>query len=136
MMTKSTVVAAIVFSLTIGAGAAFGAKSAACRRSGDAAAGQEGDLKACSDQANARICTARSARSSERSASAKAARCSSGSLGRELCEIEALDGVRDHRIRHALFADEGGQRPRVDAGKPDDAAGLQPLIEMARGAVV
>ena len=29
-----------------------------------------------------------------------------------------------------------GQRAGVDAGKPDDAAALEPLIEIARGAVV
>ena len=44
--------------------------------------------------------------------------------------------VDDHRVRHALLADEAGQRARVDAGDADDAARLQPGVEVARGAVV
>ena len=44
--------------------------------------------------------------------------------------------VRDHRVRHALLADERGERAGVDAGKPDDAAALEPLVEMARGAII
>ena len=42
----------------------------------------------------------------------------------------------DHRVGHALLADEGGQRAGVDAGEPDDAAAFQPLVEMPRGAVI
>ena len=48
----------------------------------------------------------------------------------------AVLGVRDHGVGHALAADQRGQRAGVDAGKADDAARLQPLVEMARGAVV
>ena len=43
----------------------------------------------------------------------------------------AIDGVG-----HALLADERGQRARVDAGDADDAARLQPLVEVPGGAVV
>ena len=42
----------------------------------------------------------------------------------------------DHRIRHALGADQRGQRAGIDAGEADDAAGAQPLVEMFCGAVV
>ena len=38
--------------------------------------------------------------------------------------------MRNHRIRHALGADQRGQRPGVDAGQADDAARLQPLVEV------
>ena len=44
--------------------------------------------------------------------------------------------VRDHRVRHALDADEARERAGVDAGEPDDAARLQPLVEVAGRAVV
>ena len=44
--------------------------------------------------------------------------------------------VRDHGIGHALLSNECSQGAGVDAGEPDDAAALEPLIEMARGAVV
>ena len=44
--------------------------------------------------------------------------------------------VGDHRVRHALLADERGERAGVDAGKSDDAAALEPRIEMPRGAVI
>ncbi len=44
--------------------------------------------------------------------------------------------MRDHRIRHALFANERGQRAGVEPGKPDDAAAFQPGVEIARGAIV
>ena len=44
--------------------------------------------------------------------------------------------MRDHGIRHALDADQRGQRARVDAGKPDDAARLQPVVEVPRRPVV
>ncbi len=42
----------------------------------------------------------------------------------------------DHGVRHAVLADPGGQRARVDAAEADDAARLQPLVEMLGGAVV
>jgi hypothetical protein len=42
----------------------------------------------------------------------------------------------DHRIRHALGADQRGESAGVDAGQADDAARLQPLVEMLGGAVV
>ena len=48
----------------------------------------------------------------------------------------AVSRVRDHGVGHAALADQRGQRAGIDAGKPDDAACLQPLIEMPRGAVV
>ena len=48
----------------------------------------------------------------------------------------AVLGVRDHRVGHALAADQRGQRPGIDAGEADDAARLQPVVEMAGGAVV
>ena len=55
----------------------------------------------------------------------------------ERVEVElARRLVRDHRVRHALDADEAGERAGVDAGEPDDAARLEPLVEMAGGAVV
>ena len=44
--------------------------------------------------------------------------------------------VRDHRVRHALDADAAGERAGIDAGETDDAPRFQPLIEVARGAVV
>ena len=48
----------------------------------------------------------------------------------------AVLGVRDHGIRHALAADQRRQRPGIDPRKADDAARLQPLIEMTRGAII
>jgi hypothetical protein len=48
----------------------------------------------------------------------------------------AVAGVGDDGIGHAFDADHRGQRAGVDAGQADDAARLQPLVEMARGAVV
>ena len=48
----------------------------------------------------------------------------------------AVLGVGDHGVRHALGADQRGQRAGVDAGEADDAAGAQPLVEMFGGAVV
>ena len=48
----------------------------------------------------------------------------------------AVGVVRDHGVGHALFADQHGQRAGVDAGEPDNAAGLQPVIEVAGGAIV
>ena len=58
-------------------------------------------------------------------------------LALERVDIEAAGRlVGDHRVRHALFADECGEGAGVDAGKPDDAAAFQPGIEVACGAVV
>ena len=52
-------------------------------------------------------------------------------------EVELAAGVvRDHGVGHALLADERGERAGVEAGQPDDAARLQPLVEMAGGAEV
>ena len=48
----------------------------------------------------------------------------------------AASGVRDHGVGHALGTDQRGQRAGVDPRKSDDAARLQPLVEMAGGAVV
>ena len=44
--------------------------------------------------------------------------------------------MRDHRVRHALFANERGQRAGIEPGEPDDAAAFQPGVEIARGAIV
>ena len=49
---------------------------------------------------------------------------------------DALGIMGDHRVRHAVLADPGGQRARVDAAEADDAARLQPGVEMLGGAVV
>ena len=42
----------------------------------------------------------------------------------------------DHAIGHALVADQSGEGAGVDAGEADDAARLQPFVEMAARAVV
>ena len=42
----------------------------------------------------------------------------------------------DHGVGHALVAHQRGERARVDAGKADDAAALQPLLEMQLGAII
>src|SRR5579862_799157 len=58
-------------------------------------------------------------------------------LALERFDIEAAGRlVGNDRVRHAFFANEGGERAGVDAGKPDDAAALQPGIEMFCGAIV
>src|SRR6185437_15753584 len=58
-------------------------------------------------------------------------------LALERVEIETARGlVGDHRVGHAVLPDQRGQRAGVDAGEPDDAAALEPFVEMARGAVV
>ncbi len=44
--------------------------------------------------------------------------------------------MRDNGVRHSLVADARGQRTRVDAGDGDDAAALQPRVEVSRRAVV
>ena len=44
--------------------------------------------------------------------------------------------VGNDRVRHAFFANERCERAGVDAGEPDDAAVLQPGIEMFCGAIV
>src|SRR6516165_7882444 len=44
--------------------------------------------------------------------------------------------VGNDRVGHALLPDQRGQRAGVDAGKPDHAAALEPLIEMPRRTVV
>jgi psiF repeat len=55
MLTKSTVVAAIVFSLVIGGGTAFAQNPpAADQAAGGAAMDKKAISKACSDQANAK----------------------------------------------------------------------------------
>ena len=60
-----------------------------------------------------------------------------GGLGGQRRAIEhAVGGMGDDGVGHAVFADEGGQRPRVDAAEADDAAGLQPGIEVPRRPVV
>ncbi len=42
----------------------------------------------------------------------------------------------DDGIGHAFVADIGGERARIDAVEADDAAGLQPFVEMAGRAMV
>ena len=42
----------------------------------------------------------------------------------------------DDRVRHAVLANERGERARVEAIKADDAAALQPCIEIALGPVI
>ena len=52
-------------------------------------------------------------------------------------KIEFATGlVRDHRVRHAVDADQRGERAGIDAGQPDDAASFQPVVEMAGGTIV
>ena len=61
---------------------------------------------------------------------ARASRC-------ERVEVEMAGRVvGDHGVGHAFFADQRGERAGIDAGKPDDAAAFQPLVEMAGGAVI
>jgi len=58
-------------------------------------------------------------------------------LALEHVEVELARGlVRDHRIRHAVGADETGERARIDTGKRDHSARLEPLVEVAGRAVV
>jgi len=52
-------------------------------------------------------------------------------------EIEiAVRRMHDHRIRHALLADQRRERAGIDTGDGDDAAGLQPIVELLYRAVV
>ncbi len=52
-------------------------------------------------------------------------------------DIEAaVRRMREHRVGHALVADERGQRARVDAAHGDDAAPFQPGVEMHGRAMV
>ncbi len=44
--------------------------------------------------------------------------------------------MRDHRVRHALAADQCRERASVDAAETDDTAGFQPLVEMLGGPVI
>src|SRR5215471_19118229 len=44
--------------------------------------------------------------------------------------------VRNDGVWHSVDADQRGQRARVDAGEPNDAARLQPVTEMPRRAIV
>ncbi len=54
----------------------------------------------------------------------------------QLFDVEdAVRIVGDDAVRHAVFADPGGQRAGIDAAQADDAAGLQPLVEMLGGTV-
>ncbi len=48
----------------------------------------------------------------------------------------AVMRMRDHGVGHALAADQRGECAGVDAGDADDAACLQPGVEMLRGAIV
>jgi hypothetical protein len=44
--------------------------------------------------------------------------------------------MRDDGVGHALLADAGGERARIKAGDADDAARLEPAVEVIGGAVV
>ena len=58
-------------------------------------------------------------------------------LLREGIEVEfSVRPVRDHRVRHPLLANKRGQRAGIDAGESDNAARLQPLVEMAGRSVI
>ncbi len=55
----------------------------------------------------------------------------------QIVEVEdAIGGMRDDGVGHALFADQRGERAGVDARQGNDAALLQPLVETTGGAVV
>ena len=61
----------------------------------------------------------------------------SSKIALERFQIElAVWHMRDDCIRHALLADQCGQRARIDAGDGDDAAGFQPIVEFLRRAIV
>ena len=52
-------------------------------------------------------------------------------------EVElAVRRMRDHRVRHALLADQRGQRAGIDAGDGDDAARFEPGVEVLRRAII
>jgi hypothetical protein len=60
-----------------------------------------------------------------------------GGLCGQRLDVELAGRImRDDRVRGAVLADPGGQCAGVDARKPDDAAGLEPGVEMSGGAVV
>ena len=44
--------------------------------------------------------------------------------------------VRDHGVRHAVDPNAAGERAGVDAGDTDDAARLEPVVEVAGRAVI
>jgi hypothetical protein len=48
----------------------------------------------------------------------------------------AIWRMRDSRIRHAIFTDKSGKRSRVEPAKADDAAILEPCVEIALRPVV
>src|SRR4029079_14540083 len=59
-----------------------------------------------------------------------------GCLGLQLIDVDLAGRlVGDDAIGRALFANAGGQRTRVDAGDADDAALLQPTVEMLSRAI-
>src|SRR5207248_9097949 len=43
--------------------------------------------------------------------------------------------VRDHRIRHASGADQACQRAGIEAAQADDAARLEPFVQVPGGAI-
>src|SRR5439155_10250593 len=44
--------------------------------------------------------------------------------------------VRNHGIGHAGFPDEARERAGIESSKPDDAAALEPLVEVTGGAII
>ena len=60
-----------------------------------------------------------------------------GGLRLQFRHIELAPGmVRDDAVGHAILTDAGGECAGVDPRQADDAAGLQPLVEMLGGAIV
>ncbi len=58
-------------------------------------------------------------------------------LALERVEIEAAGRLMSNdRIGHAFLPNECGERARIDAGEPDHATALEPLIEMPRRPVI
>src|SRR4029079_19173093 len=44
--------------------------------------------------------------------------------------------MRDHCVRHALLANQSGERARIDAGDGDDATRFEPGVEILRGTII
>ena len=58
-------------------------------------------------------------------------------FGLQRFDVEnAIRIVGDDRIRRTVFADPGGERAGVDAREANDAAALQPGVEMACGTII
>ena len=48
----------------------------------------------------------------------------------------AIRRMRDHCIGHAVDTNQRGERARIDPGQPDDAAGFEPVVEIAGRPIV